>query len=109
MNRPRRDPCEILGVSCDASEKEIRKRYRRLCKQFHPDLNQGDPQAAEIFKEVTWAYETMQAKLNHDNAIVESSRAFAGFQDNNGASHPFIAFFQALRAYCVRLNPKKES
>lgn len=109
MNRFRRDPCEILGVACDASEKEIRKRYRRLCKQFHPDLNQGDVQAAEIFKEVTWAYETIQARLKHDNTSVGTSGSFAGFQDNKGTPHPFIGFFQALRAYCVRLSLKKES
>lgn len=109
MNRPRRDPCEILGVACDATEREVRKRYRKLCKQFHPDLNQGDPQAAEIFKEITWAYETMQARLKSDNTSVGTSEAFAGLQDHNGTSHPFIGFFQALRAYCVRLNPNKES
>ena len=46
----------VLGVSRDASEDEIRKAFRRLAKQYHPDANQGDDTAAEKFKIIGEAY-----------------------------------------------------
>jgi molecular chaperone DnaJ len=49
----------ILGVSASASADEIKKQYRRLAKQYHPDSNAGDPKAAERFKEISEAYGTL--------------------------------------------------
>jgi curved DNA-binding protein CbpA len=48
-------PYEVLGVKKDASADEIRKIYRKLAKQFHPDLNPGKPEAEARFKEVSTA------------------------------------------------------
>lgn len=54
------DPYKILGVSPDASDEEIKKAYRRLAKQYHPDLNPGDPVAAQKMQQVNAAYEQIK-------------------------------------------------
>src|SRR5271155_4144246 len=50
-------PYEVLGVKAEASPDEIRKAYRKLAKQLHPDLNPGKPEAEARFKTVTAAYD----------------------------------------------------
>ncbi|MGF1482319.1 MAG: DnaJ C-terminal domain-containing protein [Cyanophyceae cyanobacterium] len=50
---------EILGVTKDASMEEIKKSYRRLARQYHPDLNPGDRDAEEQFKNIGEAYEIL--------------------------------------------------
>jgi DnaJ-class molecular chaperone len=57
-----RDYYEVLGVKRDASEEEIRKAYRKLARQHHPDRNPGDKQAASRFKEVQDAYDVLGDK-----------------------------------------------
>jgi molecular chaperone DnaJ len=56
----KRDYYEVLGVGRDASDDEIKKAYRRLAVQYHPDKNPGDHQAEESFKEATEAYEALK-------------------------------------------------
>jgi curved DNA-binding protein len=48
-----------LGVARDAGEEEIRKAYRRLARQFHPDVNPNDAKAEERFKEISFAYDVL--------------------------------------------------
>lgn len=54
-----RDYYEVLGVARDASESEIKKAYRKLALKHHPDRNQGDEKAVEIFKEASEAYDIL--------------------------------------------------
>lgn len=56
------DPYETLGVAKDASEDDIRKKYRELAKKLHPDLNPNNKDAEAKFKEVTAAYELLSDK-----------------------------------------------
>lgn len=51
------DPYQVLGVSRDASDEEIKKAYRRLAKKYHPDLNPGDEEAARQMQRINAAYE----------------------------------------------------
>jgi len=55
----KRDYYEVLGLSKNASESEIKKAYRRLAMKYHPDRNQGDAEAENMFKEVKEAYEVL--------------------------------------------------
>ncbi len=54
------DPFQILGVSPNASEDEIRQAYRRLAKKYHPDLNPGDATAAQKMNEINAAYDAIK-------------------------------------------------
>ena len=53
------DPYSLLGVSRDASAKDIKSAYRKLAKELHPDRNKDNPQAAERFSRVTQAYDLL--------------------------------------------------
>ncbi len=55
----KKDLYEVLGVSPEATQEEIKKAYRRLARKYHPDLNPGDKEAERRFKEINEAYEVL--------------------------------------------------
>lgn len=54
-----KDPYSVLGVSKSATQDEIKKAYRKLAMQYHPDKNKGDKKAEDKFKEIGSAYEVL--------------------------------------------------
>ena len=55
----KRDYYEVLGVSRDASQSDIKKAYRKMAKKYHPDTNAGNADAEEKFKEISEAYSVL--------------------------------------------------
>lgn len=78
----KRDYYEVLGVSKGASDDEIKKAHRKLAKQYHPDLNKDNPEAAEKFKELNEAYEVLSDSTKRQKY---DQFGFAGVDPSYGA------------------------
>jgi molecular chaperone DnaJ len=97
----KRDYYEILGVSREASDAEIKKSYRRLARSHHPDANPGDHTAEERFKELTEAYEVLsnpEARRAYDTYGHQVPRG-AGAAGYPGAGDPFGGFQDIFEAF----------
>lgn len=73
-----RDPYEVLGVAKGADIKEVRKVYRKLARQYHPDLHPGDKEAESRFKEIAAAYDFLsdpELKAKYDRGEIDASGA----------------------------------
>ena len=94
----RRDPYEVLGVARDADEREVKRTFRALARELHPDLNRHDPESEEKFKEVAEAYEILsdpERRATYDRYGFEGldSRGFAS------AAHGFGSFADIFDAF----------
>jgi molecular chaperone DnaJ len=96
-----RDYYEVLGVSRDAGDAEIKKSFRRLARELHPDVNAHDPEAEEKFKEAAEAYEVLsdaERRRTYDAYGHDGLRS-GGFAPNfegfGSISDLFSAFFGA--------------
>ncbi len=108
MNK--RDYYEVLGVTRNSSDEEIKKAYRKIAMQYHPDKNPNNPAAEDKFKEAAEAYDTLsnpQKRQMYDRYGHQASSSgfqgggfnmediFSQFQDifSNQQSSPFDSFF----------------
>jgi DnaJ-class molecular chaperone len=93
----------LLGVKPDASADEIRKAYRKLAKQFHPDINPGKPEAEARFKEISAAYDLLSDSDKR-------ARYDRGEIDETGAERPPRGYYrsQAEGAQGWRYQPEGE-
>lgn len=76
------DPYQVLGVSPNASDEEIKRAYRRLAKKYHPDRNPGDAEAAKKMQEVNDAYDRIK---NPEKFASPSQYSYAGASENSQA------------------------
>ena len=95
----KRDAYEVLGVSRDADEREIKRSFRKLARELHPDVNRHDHDAEERFKEAADAYEILSDperrqvydRYGHEGLSSQGREPnFAGF---GSVSDIFEAFF----------------
>ena len=130
------DYYKVLGVAKDASQSEIKKAYRRLAKQYHPDLNKDNPQAKTKFQEINEAnevlgdpekrrrydeygehwrhseeFEAQQRNAKHNRSQGYGFSGFEGFGDfthSAGNNSGFSDFFEQLfgNAFRGSVNPK---
>ena len=77
----------VLGVPASASQDDIKKQYRRLAKQYHPDANPNDPKAADRFKEISEAYNVLgDAEKRKQYDEMRRLGAFGGMSGFGGAA-----------------------
>ena len=81
-----RDYYEVLGVGRGSSPEEIKKAYRKLAREYHPDRNPGDTAAEERFKEIQQAYDTLSDPERRKQ--YDAGGMFAGFGRGGGAPGP---------------------
>jgi curved DNA-binding protein CbpA len=101
---------DVLGVSGDATEFEIKSAFRRLAKQTHPDINGNNPNLIEKFHEITEAYsvlvnpesrseynEALYSKSNHDSSQYETEYDYMGFETKDANE-------QIIREYILMIH-----
>lgn len=82
----KKDYYDVLGINRGADEKEIKRAYRKLAKKYHPDINPGDKQAEQKFKELTEAYNVLS---DSEKKKLYDQYGFAAFEEGYGAEKDY--------------------
>lgn len=114
----KRDYYEVLGVSRNAGEDEIKRAYRALAKKYHPDVNKGDTASEQKFKEISEAHEVLSDTNNKRKKYDQFGHAgvngngagaggFGGFSGFGGVEEIFESFFGGFGGTTRRTGPRK--
>ncbi|HEB79010.1 MAG TPA: hypothetical protein ENI79_00855 [Rhodospirillales bacterium] len=101
-----KDPYKILGVSPNVDQDEIKKAYRKLARELHPDSDPKNPWAEDDFKELSAAYDLLshpEKRAQYDRGEIDASgakrrRARSRSGPRSGAKNPFESFFKKRAA-----------
>ena len=95
-----KDPYEVLGVSRNASDEDIKKAYRKLAKQYHPDMHPGDAEAAKKMNEINAAYEQIknpqkaQTASGYYSGSSQNSYGQSDYGQSSSSGDPYEDFFR---------------
>ena len=96
---PKENFYEVLGISENATEEEIKKAYRKLSLQYHPDRNSNDPECVKKFQKIGEAYETLSDKQKRHEYDMTRNNPFLntfGSNDNGAMFHNANDLFNAF-------------
>ena len=98
------DPYKVLGVSPDASDEEIKKAYRRLAKEYHPDRNPGDQEAAKKMQQINDAYDQIK-----NPEKVRQSQGYGSYGQQNRYNQQSGADYQTAAYQYIRFGRYREA
>ncbi len=98
-----KDYYKILGIGKNATDKDIKKAYRKLARQLHPDINPGDPKAEERFKDLNEAYEVLSDPAKREKYdLLGQNWKTGGFNTGRYGGEGASDFFKNFRTSSVK-------